>query len=126
MLSKEEAERVAAMANVLRADWSPPSVMAVLADPRIRERRTFPEVAVALAVIATDPDSRRPTRLLEHGPWWDAALVRDRATPVPAIPPDACATCWQPQHVHDHVATYGDHPYIPKDLHRPAQRKEPA
>lgn len=73
MLTREEAQLIAGAINVLRADWSVPSIMAILGDDRLRHRRTYRQVVVAFAALASDPECRKPTRIFEHGPWWVAA-----------------------------------------------------
>lgn len=101
MLTKDEAEKIAAAANIYRPDWSVPQVMGVLAKNDIRIRRTYHDTAHAMLAIALDPATLQPTRLLEAGPWWNA---RPNRTPVAAVErvdwQTACATCLKPR---DHL-----------------------
>lgn len=69
MLTKTEAERLAAAANALRPDWPVSSLLTYLSKHKARAYR---DVAVALAWIATDPQTKTPARLDEQGPWWKA------------------------------------------------------
>jgi hypothetical protein len=121
MLSQEEAQRIAAAVNALRPDWNPVGLMSILADERIRVARTYRDVAVAFTALAADPDSRKPTRILEHGPWWE--LTR-RVAPVYSFPnlEEACAECGQPAHRHTAFA-YDDHKFTPPHEHARAITK---
>lgn len=115
MLTKTEAEKLAVVANTLRAEWSEASVMAVLGDERIRLRRGYRDAALALVAIATDPDTRRPTRLLESGPWWltiAAAAGLSASAHIDYAGPDNCATCGKAELSHHNLAVYADHPYV--------------
>lgn len=115
MLSKKEAEKIAGAANVHRPDWSIAQLMGVLGDERIRVRRTYRDTAVAMAWVATDIDSRQPTRLLaDEGPWWEAARplrgVSASAFIQPLTPTD-CDVCGRPpdwRHI--------DHDYQPRNI----------
>lgn len=68
MLSRTEIERLAASAHDLRPDWPISSLVTWLqAD---HAHRAYRDVAVALAYVATDSDTRTPKRMNETGPWW--------------------------------------------------------
>ena len=54
-LTKTEAERLAAAANALRPDWPVSSLLTYLSKHKARAYR---DVAVALAWIATDPQTK--------------------------------------------------------------------
>lgn len=67
-LSRTEVERLAAAAHELRPDWPVTSLVTWLqAD---HTHRAYRDVAVALAYIATDSETRTPKRMNETGPWW--------------------------------------------------------
>lgn len=83
MASPRELDRLASMAAVLRPDWPVRSVRSVLARPELA-RRPFADIAVALAVVATDPRSETPARVLQHGPWWAAAYLASAEPPSSA------------------------------------------
>jgi hypothetical protein len=68
--SLDERQRLAAMGNVLRPDWPAGSLLTLITQDL--KHRSFRDIAIALAVIATDPKSQTPGRLREPGPWWDA------------------------------------------------------
>lgn len=91
MIDKNQGERLAAMANAVRPDWSVKSLMTMLA--RFRDK-PYRDLAVALAWIAADADTTTPGRLAEAGPWWDAAVADTpvSARPTP-IPPKKCPRC---------------------------------
>lgn len=98
MISKTEAERLAAMAHAMRPDWPIPSLLTFLATQRTRAYR---DLAVALAWVATDPATHTPARLNENGPWWRATQAQDgtftapamRCTDHPAEPAGRCRPC---------------------------------
>lgn len=90
MIEKNQAERLAAMANALRPDWPVASLMTVLSHHRDRPYR---DLAVALAWTAADPATATPGRLAEAGPWWTAAAA-DIPGPAPATTtPSKCPRC---------------------------------
>ena len=74
MATINELERVAAMAVALRPDWVLQSVLTNL--KANHGTRPFRDLAVAVAWIATDPDTLTPGRLLEAGPWWAATTPK--------------------------------------------------
>ncbi len=99
MLNRTEIERLAKMAHALRPDWPVSSLCTILnADHR---DRAYADVAIALAVIATDPATKTPKRLSESGPWWSASQavfgIRDTATPPRHTDP----RCTKPGHEHE-------------------------
>jgi hypothetical protein len=69
--SHDERQRLAAMGHTLRPDWPAGSLFALITDQL--QNRSYRDIAIALAFIATDPTTRTPGRLKEHGPWWEAA-----------------------------------------------------
>ena len=58
------------MANAMRPDWPVSSLVTHLSNQHAA--RTYHELAVALAWICTDPQTKTPARLAENGPWWAA------------------------------------------------------
>lgn len=74
MISRDETERLAAMANSLRPDWPVKSLVTFIVNELTR--RTYREAAIALAWIATDPATDTPKRMLEAGPWWNASRAQ--------------------------------------------------
>lgn len=97
MPSDSELDRLAGMANALRPDWPVRSVRSLLA--RDHAARGYADLAVALAVIATDPATLTPARLAESGPWWHATI---RATTVAHVGPGrGTDRCRQPGHEHE-------------------------
>lgn len=95
MLTRNEAERIANATCALRPSWNEAQVMGVLADPRIRERRTFADTARAMCWLATDEATRQPTRIFEHGPWWQQVGPREFNTSahIPRASSDDCGIC---------------------------------
>ena len=96
MISRDETERLAAMANALRPDWPLKSLTTFIVNELTR--RTYREVAIALAWIATDPATDTPKRMLEAGPWWNAsraqaATVSVVVTRCPVHPEHPAARC---------------------------------
>jgi hypothetical protein len=93
MTTHEERQRLAAMGNALRPDWPVGSLYTLLTH-EIVVKRAYRDVAAALALVATDPETRTPARLHEPGPWWQASVKHspDRA---PSFDP-MCHVCWEP------------------------------
>lgn len=96
MVNRAEAERIAGAVNALRPDWAPASVVAVIADDRIRHR-AYPDLTHAFVALALDHTSRKPTRIFEAGPWWTApgVVVAGPSYRYPAH--DDCDTCGLPR-----------------------------
>ena len=99
MISRDETERLAAMANALRPDWPLKSLTTFIVNELTR--RTYREVAIALAWLATDPATDTPKRMLEAGPWWNASraqaatvsVVVTRCGEHPEHPAARCPAC---------------------------------
>lgn len=108
-MNDHEAERIAAAMHQLRPDWPAASVLTLIRKHLIdRPRR---DVTVALSWVACEAASHTPARVLELGPWWQAAGVEGATTPRPERihPGDRCAGCDQPE---DHrLHTSGDHEF---------------
>lgn len=106
MPTPNEIERLAAATNAIRPDWPVQSLRTHLASQH--GARTFRDLAVALAWIATDPATKTPARLLENGPWWAATSVNSvkagerQRCPEHDVPLDAgqCGPC------HDATSDY--------------------
>lgn len=91
-MDDRQLTRLADAAHALRPDWPARSVRAYLAGKH--RDKAFADVAVALAVVATDPATTTPARLDEHGPWWTAtrALMLGATPDVgPGRGVEACA-----------------------------------
>ena len=67
MLS-EEIDRLAQSVNALRPDWGAHDLKTFIANQL--PDRSYTEAAKAFALIATDPTTRSPARILQPGPWW--------------------------------------------------------
>jgi len=97
MITRTEIERLAAAANQLRPDWPIPSLVTHLSNHHAA--RPYRDLAVALAWIAADPETKTPARLLEAGPWWVAAVAdtasKPTATPVPPSKCERCGGFWR-------------------------------
>ncbi len=99
MISRDETERLADMANALRPDWPLKSLTTFIVNELTR--RTYREVAIALAWVATDPATDTPKRMLEAGPWWNASraqaatvsVVVTRCGEHPEHPAARCPAC---------------------------------
>jgi hypothetical protein len=77
-MNENEIGRIAAAANALRPDWPLASLRTLLNKPELvnRPRR---DVAVALAWVACETQTKTPARVLEAGPWWQATNTEGRA-----------------------------------------------
>lgn len=102
MLTKPEAERIAAAVNGLRPDWSINGILTVLADERLRLKRTYRDTCLAFTALALDPETVKPTRIFEHGPWWEATRISTNPTNnLPRIDPiGGCHECMRPRDDH--------------------------
>lgn len=67
------------MGNALRPDWPVRSLITGMTANHAS--RGYQDLAVAMAWIATDPETRNPGRLDEPGPWW-------KSTPGSKAAPD--------------------------------------
>jgi hypothetical protein len=105
LLTEVQIERLAGMAAKLRPDWPARSVKTYLATRQAH--RPFADLAVALAVIATDPSVDTPARLDQHGRWWVAAWHANgaRTDIAPTVGPGRDAErC--PEFGHEHEAAH--------------------
>lgn len=75
MPTENEIDRLAAMTNAMRPDWPTRSLRTHLAQHHAT--RPYRDLAVALAYVASDPNTKTPARLKEPGPWWKASAVED-------------------------------------------------
>lgn len=78
-MTPTELARLAAMGNLLRPEWPTTSLATYL---RRHAHRPYRDVAVALAWVAADPDTKTPARMDGPGPWW-AKAEADRAPEPP-------------------------------------------
>ncbi len=99
MLTTTEIDRLAASTNQLRPDWPVNSLTTHIRNHHAT--RSYRDLAVALAYLATDPLTQNPGRLLESGPWW-RTTEEQRVTPTgrrvpcpehPAQPAGRCQPC---------------------------------
>ena len=77
-MNRTEIERLAGAANKLRPDWPWKSLVTFI-ELHMMDR-AYRDVAVALAWVACDPATKTPKRVLESGPWWQAAVVGEPAS----------------------------------------------
>jgi hypothetical protein len=116
MLTRDDAGRIADAIHALRPDWSHASLMAVLGDQRLRMRRIPRDAAVAFVALAMDPDTKKPTRIFDDGPWWACVAPLRSSGPVYRKPePDDCHHCHRPAHAN----IPGDHDYLAAKAFRP-------
>ena len=78
-----EIDRLAAAVNALRPDWPTQSLRTFIA-ANLAER-SYRDAALALAWVATDPQTRTPKRVLEGGPWWRATSSGTDAAPAERV-----------------------------------------
>lgn len=82
MTTHVERQRLAAMANALRPDWPLNSLYTLLTDDEVLVKRSYRDVALALAWVGTDAATKTPARLSQPGPWWGATTATVK-TPAP-------------------------------------------
>lgn len=98
MIDDNGLNRLAAMGAALRPDWPAASLRTFL--ERNLVDRTYGDVAVALAWVATRTRTETPRLLLESGAWWKAAGTEGTSTPRPPRRDEACATCGRSRRMH--------------------------
>lgn len=74
-MNDNEAERIAGALNIARPDWPKASILTMIRKNLMSRPRR--DVFVALAWVASEPNSHTPARVLESGPWWRAAAVEN-------------------------------------------------
>ena len=77
-MNRTEAERIAKAINGLRPDW-PWNSLVTFIETHLSER-AYRDVAVALAYVACEAETRTPKRVLESGPWWHIGPASTRTT----------------------------------------------
>lgn len=91
-MNDHETQRIAAALHAARPDW-PAASIATLIRKHLADRPRR-DVFVALAWVASEPNSATPARVLESGPWWKAAGVEGSAGKREPFDPNAvCGTC---------------------------------
>jgi hypothetical protein len=90
------------MAAKLRPEWPARSVRTYLEAKHAD--RAYADLAVALAVVCTDPTAETPARLEQHGPWWTATRVLAGTGRSPDVGPGrGQPRCGRPGHEHEHA-----------------------
>ena len=101
MPTDNQIERLAAMTNAIRPEWPIRSLVTLLTKHAARPYR---DLAVALAWIATDAQTKTPARLAEAGPWWTATSMTEGQGPTqsrmrcpdhPEQKAGSCAECFK-------------------------------
>lgn len=111
-MNKDEAQRIAGCINILRPDWSTNGLMTILGDDRNRNR-PMTDVCLAFVALALDAKSRKPTRIYEHGPWWELLAPRVGSSVQYKTITDAdCAICSRPEI--EHPLLNDDHKWEPQ------------
>ncbi|MBU2693853.1 hypothetical protein [Pimelobacter sp. 30-1] len=98
-MNEHEAQRIACAISRARPDW-PERQVRTLIETRLLDRPRR-DVFVALAWVASERTSASPYRVLEAGPWWQAAAVDGTTSPrQPFTTATACDVCSQPAQRH--------------------------
>lgn len=92
MPTPDQLSRLAAAANLLRPDWPTQWVHSYLLTRHAN--RPYKDLGLALFWVATDPETRAPTRLEEPGPWWKTNP--DSPTSRTPVPHRLCTICHHP------------------------------
>lgn len=132
-MNKNDVTRTAAAINQLRPDWGAPELRSFIWK-HLAERPTA-DVAVALVLVALDPDTRTPARVLASGPWWQATRPAGAPTgeqPAVKDSADRCKICGHTRAGHDHLAAITDdrHPWTTPEqwravkVHQPPQQPQ--
>lgn len=88
-MNETEIHRIAQAINALRPDW-PIGSLATFITSKLANRARR-DVAVALAWIACESESKTPARVLEAGPWWHVG--NENRAPRPVKAENACHDC---------------------------------
>lgn len=80
-MNEVEISRIAAAISDLRPDWPASSIRSLLNRPELKNKPRR-DVAVALAWVACEAESKTPARVIEPGPWWRAAGTEGHAETV--------------------------------------------
>jgi hypothetical protein len=88
-MNENEIERIALATNALRPDWPLASIRTLIRTKLIQ--RTRRDVAVALAWVACESQTKTPARVLEAGPWWQT--TNESTVPRPPKVEEACHDC---------------------------------
>lgn len=127
-MNDHEAQRIAAAMHAARPDWPASSLLTLIRKKLIDKPRR--DVFVALAWVASEPNSATPARVLEAGPWWRAVAVEGATSnrPPPWQPDTICTTCSQPEATCNARTRYADddHAFVSRarnaqDTARPAE-----
>lgn len=100
MLTRTEAERLAASIHAIRDDWPISSIMTFL--QRRKDRPLLP-LALQLTYVAWDPDTTTPARIDSPGPWKRLGIDQRTEAEAPVYRPlahDDCHDCGRPKDHH--------------------------
>lgn len=128
-MNETERDRIAAAIHQLRPDWPASSLRTLLDRPALKDRPRR-DVAVALTWVACESKSQTPARVLEAGPWWQAAGTQGTdaggaVTNGVLDPAAACDTCSQPAHRHGPASGHHFISVIDANRRRDTQPKPP-
>jgi len=101
-MNDDSITRIAGAINVLRPDWGRAGLIKLMHDDYLVVRPAQ-DVALALTWIATDKASRKPTRVLEYGPWWQINTGVRIGASAPDFRPlahDDCHDCGRSKTAH--------------------------
>lgn len=98
MADRNEIERIATAMHTLRPSWPINSLITFLGK---HQSRPFRDLAIAAAVVATDPKTNTPNLLNQFGPWWRAAQEATGEV-IPTVGPGKEPRCTV--HGHEHAA----------------------
>ncbi|VXC07640.1 hypothetical protein [Aeromicrobium sp. 9AM] len=110
-MNKTEAQRIAAVVNLLRPEWSTGLLMKVLGDDRMI-RRPYADALIALTACAVDSTTKQPGRVHENGTWWAAVSAANPKGPqYRQARPGYCVICGEHWPLHGEPNQYGGHHY---------------
>lgn len=122
-MNQHQIDRIALAIHALRPDWRADSLRTFIANQTTKAglplaQMPYRDLAVAFAWIATDDDTRLPTRILELGPWWEATQPNTPTTgPKTPGPPTSQGQRHLPRLRLPPARTRRDQPAPPR--HRP-------
>lgn len=97
MANRDEIQRIATAMNALRPDWKHSSLVTFLTG---HATRAYRDLAIAATVVATDPTTKTPQLLNQHGAWWAAAQAAT-GTASTSVPTAGSERCREYGHEHE-------------------------
>ncbi len=90
IVTRNQAEALAALVHQIRPEWQPPTIMAALGDAYRRGGVTLTDLTIAAVKVADNPKKLTPGIIALDGAHWHEQAPHP---PTPPTPPRKCPTC---------------------------------